>query len=274
MANKNVSVKILQVTKTTAEWAEVTSTIDRGLLCVEMTTDNKTKIKVGDGLHTYDLLPYVGGDADLSDYYTKLEVDEAIDEAISSIGDVLSVKGVVATKEQLPTQDNKPGDVWFVGPDADSHYSEYAWIQPDPEQPGSWEEIGTSEIDLSAYATTQYVDDIADGITDRLTALEADEHTHTNKNILDLTTAPFTTELQEKLESLVVYTDFTGATAEEDGAAGLVPAPQAGDQGKFLRGDGSWVDGTYDDTALQARIAAIEEDYLKSTDYLIMNCSL
>lgn len=34
---------------------------------------------------------------------------------------------------------------------------------------------------------------------------------------------------------------MTGATAAADGAAGLVPAPQAGDQQKFLRGDGTWV---------------------------------
>lgn len=35
---------------------------------------------------------------------------------------------------------------------------------------------------------------------------------------------------------------MTGATAEVAGKAGLVPAPQAGDQNKFLRGDGSWVE--------------------------------
>lgn len=33
---------------------------------------------------------------------------------------------------------------------------------------------------------------------------------------------------------------MTGATAEVRGQAGLVPAPQAGDQNKFLRGDGRW----------------------------------
>lgn len=33
---------------------------------------------------------------------------------------------------------------------------------------------------------------------------------------------------------------MTGAMAEADGNAGLVPAPAAGDQNKFLRGDGAW----------------------------------
>lgn len=32
-----------------------------------------------------------------------------------------------------------------------------------------------------------------------------------------------------------------GATAEADGASGMVPKPLAGDQEKFLRGDGTWV---------------------------------
>jgi hypothetical protein len=34
--------------------------------------------------------------------------------------------------------------------------------------------------------------------------------------------------------------DMTGATAQDAGAHGLVPAPAAGDNSKFLRGDGTW----------------------------------
>lgn len=36
------------------------------------------------------------------------------------------------------------------------------------------------------------------------------------------------------------YSDFTGATAQEAGAHGLVPAPTTGDISKFLKGDGTW----------------------------------
>lgn len=36
-------------------------------------------------------------------------------------------------------------------------------------------------------------------------------------------------------------TAMTGATADADGASGLVPAPLKGDQNKFLRADGTWV---------------------------------
>ena len=34
--------------------------------------------------------------------------------------------------------------------------------------------------------------------------------------------------------------DFSGATAQAAGAKGMVPAPSAGDNTKFLRGDGTW----------------------------------
>ena len=40
------------------------------------------------------------------------------------------------------------------------------------------------------------------------------------------------------------YSDFTGATSSTAGAAGLVPAPAAGDEGKALHGDGTWKDTT------------------------------
>lgn len=36
------------------------------------------------------------------------------------------------------------------------------------------------------------------------------------------------------------YSDFTGATSSIAGSAGLVPAPAAGDDSKFLAGDGTW----------------------------------
>lgn len=40
----------------------------------------------------------------------------------------------------------------------------------------------------------------------------------------------------------IVAEVMSGATAEAAGKAGLVPAPQAGDQNKFLRGDGVWTE--------------------------------
>lgn len=44
---------------------------------------------------------------------------------------------------------------------------------------------------------------------------------------------------------------MTGATSTEAGTSGLVPAPQAGEQNKFLRGDGTWADATLSAETLQ-----------------------
>lgn len=58
------------------------------------------------------------------------------------------------------------------------------------------------------------------------------------------------TGLQAALDGKAANTDFKGATADTAGAHGLVKAPAAGDQGKFLKGDGTW--GTPTDTKYNA----------------------
>ena len=60
---------------------------------------------------------------------------------------------------------------------------------------------------------------------------------YTLREILDVTEA-----VAAELGSLSSpnYDDFTGATSIAGGLSGLVPAPQAGDEEKFLRGDGTW----------------------------------
>lgn len=42
------------------------------------------------------------------------------------------------------------------------------------------------------------------------------------------------------LDTVDNYNDFTGATDEDNGTNGLVPAPMISDRTKFLKGDGSW----------------------------------
>jgi hypothetical protein len=44
------------------------------------------------------------------------------------------------------------------------------------------------------------------------------------------------------LPEAVEVSEMSGATAETAGSAGLVPAPEVGEQNKFLRGDGTWAD--------------------------------
>lgn len=46
----------------------------------------------------------------------------------------------------------------------------------------------------------------------------------------------------DRMNSISGATDMVGATADTAGEHGLVPAPAAGDQNKYLRGDGTWSD--------------------------------
>jgi hypothetical protein len=51
-------------------------------------------------------------------------------------------------------------------------------------------------------------------------------------------------QLSDCLDRIAEYfdKDFDGATSSTAGEKGMVPAPAAGDNGKFLRGDGTWAD--------------------------------
>lgn len=49
-------------------------------------------------------------------------------------------------------------------------------------------------------------------------------------------------EIADMIPSGGTTSTMTGATADTDGSAGLVPAPKAGEQDKFLRGDGTWAE--------------------------------
>lgn len=56
--------------------------------------------------------------------------------------------------------------------------------------------------------------------------------------------------------------DMVGATASADGQRGLVPAPSAGAQERFLRGDGSWQE--------VERVESIGSEYIKYASGLII----
>jgi hypothetical protein len=280
MANVTKNVKILQVTKTTAEWALIDTIIDNGLLCIEFTADNQTLAKVGDGLHTYSALPYIGtADVSMSNYYTRGETDAKIQDAIEdlNIGNI-SVKGVVSDAASLPESGMTAGDMYLVGPKegTTNEYDQYVYTAND-----GWVNMGTretEEIDLSNYVTQ--IDFAA--LQAEVDALRLDQDPHTNRAILDQITAPFTTELETKLNDIDVFEGAVAADPEQEieasaGTSGLVPAPQIGDETKFLRGDGTWQtvsSAAYDDTELRGRIETLEEETIKTTDDLVFQCSV
>lgn len=173
-------IEIYLDTRTTAEWSGVTRAIPKGYTCVELTIDGKCKLKVGDGVLTYAELPYVGGDIDLTSYYTKSETDTAISEAISSLGTLFKFKGRIDTVGDLPSDGNQQGDVYLVGAADASEFAEYYWTGTMFDYMGK-----TGSVDLSNYYTKSEVDGLMGGLEDRVTAIEGDYIKSTDKLILN-----------------------------------------------------------------------------------------
>ena len=65
-----------------------------------------------------------------------------------------------------------------------------------------------------------------------------------------------------ELEKGVTVSTMTGATADTDGAAGLVPKPTVGKQNLFLRGDGTWAEISSCSSGYETLNLLIEEDML------------
>lgn len=232
------------VVKTTAQWESQSFEywiIPRGVLCVELTPDKKTKIKIGEGNKIYSQLPYINSETDLSDYYTKEEIDNIL--ALLNFVAIPSTE-IYPSKESLPQTGNRQGDLRFVLNAGGDPYS-YLWFN------NKWIQVGG--VDLSEYAKKSEVNPRLNAlelkahthanksVLDRLTGNVIDDsHRHSNKTILDATTAPYTTQDKATLDGLAAITIFEGATETEDGTMGYVPAPLQGQQTYFLKGDGSW----------------------------------
>jgi hypothetical protein len=273
--------KVLHVVKTTAEWKSETTVPAKGLLCVEIASSSRTLAKVGDGTNTYTTLPYLqDGSFAIGNYYTKTQTDSKISEAIAALGNVATVKGVKSAVSELPTSGNNAGDIWFVG--TTDNFAEYIYTTE-----SKWEYLGKvqTDVDLSGYVTTS-------ALNERLETLEANSHTHANKAVLDATTASYTTEEQTKLKGIA--TGATKVTVDSALSASSTNPVQnkavytaLGKKVDAVTGKGlSTNDYTtdektklasltnYDDTALSARVATIEGDYIKSADTLIIECTL
>lgn len=193
------------VVKTSEQWNERIVefwVVPRGCLCVELTPRGKTKLKIGEGNKYYSQLPYICDD-DLSQYYTKTEVDNLLEN--------FNRMAIMSTEEydeksDLPLTGNKLGDVRFVK-------SQNPSIKIDPDiylwNGLRWVFVGDKfpDIDLSNYLKKTEFHELFDPVSEKVDEMYPMRHTHENKAVLDQITAPFTVPEKEKLAGLENYDD-------------------------------------------------------------------
>ena len=160
-------------------------------------------------------------------------VTSAINDAIDS---TFTWKGTVETVENLPST-AEVGDVYHVNENG----GEYAWNGT------AWEALGnTSGVSMDWNA-----------IEGKPSTFPPSAHTHTVANITDFPESMPASDVAAwaKQPNKPSYTasevgaaatnhthaNMGGATSSAGGSAGFVPAPAAGKQSSFLRGDGQWV---------------------------------
>lgn len=146
MENKTLQVELYFDTRTSEQWSAVTKVIPKGFLCAEIISEDKLKIKIGDGTRAYASLPYVGGEMDES------AARQLVQEEIAKLGKVFRMKGRVESTEELPSEGNEEGDVYLVGAESDTDMKEYYWTGT------LWDYMGTTMVDLSNYYTKSETD--------------------------------------------------------------------------------------------------------------------
>ena len=192
------------VVKTTSQWNERAVeywVVPRGCLCVELTPDGKTKLKIGEGNKYYHQLPYVTDGSNLSQYYTKEEIDNLLNNfnrmAIMDTEEKES-------KDDLPLDGNKLGDVYLVK-------SQDPSTKPDPDvylwTGSKWIYVGYdfTNIDLSHYLTKEEFHQLFDNVQEKVDIMWPKMHSHQNIDVLDRIEEPYTTAEKEKLACLRNY---------------------------------------------------------------------
>lgn len=248
--NRTLQAKVLNVCKTTEQWVAETAVISKGLLCVELASENVTLVKIGDGVKTYAQLPYItDGSFSISDYSTTTEVTEMIDTKLEALGNIIRIKGIKPTAAELPTEQNELGDLWFVGTAGETtdSFAEYIWTSAN-----KFEFLGRvqTDVDLSGYATTTYVDGKVQDLVDRIEALEAAGYTLPTASATTLGGIKVGSDLQIDADG-VLTTNIQNAS---ETAAGLM-SPE--DKAAIAELE------TYDLSA-----------FIKDTDKLTINCEL
>lgn len=229
MGEQNLNIRIKHKYDTEANWNKNNPVLLSGEIAI--TSDKFGKHKVGDGTHKWSELSYVKADLTKSDVISALGYTPPSSDTWRGIQDNLISS---STTESLSAAQGKILKELVDGKAPSSHTHTKS-------------EVGLGNVDNTADATKSVKYAISAGSASSAATLTSNAGSATQPVYFsDGKPTACTYTLGKSVPADALFTDHTygnmkGATSSAAGSAGLVPAPNIGDQLKFLRADGTWV---------------------------------
>lgn len=229
MGEQNLNIRIKHKYDTEANWNKNNPVLLSGEIAI--TSDKFGKHKVGDGTHKWSELSYVKADLTKSDVISALGYTPPSSDTWRGIQDNLISS---STTESLSAAQGKILKELVDGKAPSSHTHTKS-------------EVGLGNVDNTADATKSVKYAISAGSASSAAALTSNAGSSTQPVYFSggkPIACSYT--LGKSVPADALFTDHTygnmkGATSSSAGSAGLVPAPNIGEQLKFLRADGTWV---------------------------------
>lgn len=229
MGEQNLNIRIKHKYDTEANWNKNNPVLLSGEIAI--TSDKFGKHKVGDGTHKWSELSYVKADLTKSDVISALGYTPPSSDTWRGIQDNLISS---STTESLSAAQGKILKELVDGKAPSSHTHTKS-------------EVGLGNVDNTADATKSVKYAISAGSASSAAALTSNAGSLTQPVYFSggkPVACSYT--LGKSVPADALFTDHTygnmkGATSSAAGSAGLVPAPNIGEQLKFLRADGTWV---------------------------------
>lgn len=229
MGEQNLNIRIKHKYDTEANWNKNNPVLLSGEIAI--TSDKFGKHKVGDGTHKWLELSYVKADLTKSDVISALGYTPPSSDTWRGIQDNLISS---STTESLSAAQGKILKELVDGKAPSSHTHTKS-------------EVGLGNVDNTADATKSVKYAISAGSASSAAALTSNAGSSTQPVYFSSgkpVACSYT--LGKSVPADALFTDHTyenmkGATSSAAGSAGLVPAPNIGEQLKFLRADGTWV---------------------------------
>lgn len=229
MGEQNLNIRIKHKYDTEANWNKNNPVLLSGEIAI--TSDKFGKHKVGDGTHKWSELSYVKADLTKSDVISALGYTPPSSDTWRGIQDNLISS---STTESLSAAQGKILKELVDGKAPSSHTHTKS-------------EVGLGNVDNTADATKSVKYATSAGSASSAAALTSNAGSSTQPVYFSggkPVACSYT--LGKSVPADALFTDHTyenmkGATSSAAGSAGLVPAPNIGEQLKFLRADGAWV---------------------------------